>query len=494
MDITFPALLWEQINAHIFAEPDTRRSADEQMGFVLASHCVSAGRTTLLGHEVLLAGTGDLLDQSPSAIAPTGEFVAAMLTRCQMEGWSLIEFHSHPFDRSTRTTFSGIDWTNDRAKMPPIAQSLPEHFRHATLVIGQSSLDGHYYDKTSASILPIRRVVISGGPEGLAVRRTIIPTSARAESASTTGDNRRYARQRPFLGETQDELARAAVAIVGLGGIGSIVALQLAHLGVGELILIDPDKVEESNLNRLLGVGPNDVGKPKVEVIADLIRHVAPSAKVATSNLSVLEGPATELIKGTDLILGCVDNHGARLVLNHISLRYLIPLLDAGTGLVVDETGNVVHAGGQVQLVAPGRGCLECRGFIDPKQASFDLSSESVQAYERAHGYGSDEPAPSVIFLNGVVASHQVSDAAKFFQVDESHGLTDPSLLIFDLLGSRTYRVSAPGRPDCPSCGSDGVVGLGDLAPLRASQAIGGHPPVPRKRRSDRHARPDTDE
>src|SRR6185437_5897773 len=86
-----------------------------------------------------------------------------------------------------------------------------------------------------------------------------------------------------------------------------------------------------------------------------------------------------------------------------------VPLIDAGTGVQIEAMEAEAQVGGQVQVVLPGLGCLVCRGFIDPFRAAFDLAPASVQEDERAHGYGSDNPAPAVIFLNGVIASIQVS-------------------------------------------------------------------------------------
>jgi molybdopterin/thiamine biosynthesis adenylyltransferase len=206
----------------------------------------------------------------------------------------------------------------------------------------------------------------------------------------------RYSRQLPLVGpDRQRTLEGLTVAVVGLGGLGSFAALELAHLGIGKLLLIDPDRIEESNLNRLLGAGPGDVGRYKVEVYRDFIRNVAPPTDCQALAANVTATEALEALKAADVVLGCVDNHGARLVLNAFCLQHGLPYIDAGTGVRLGQEEQV-HAGGQVQLALAGAGCLQCRGFINAQQAAFDLATPGQQASERERGYGTGQPAPSV--------------------------------------------------------------------------------------------------
>ena len=167
-DIVLSSSLWLQLRDHLLPTDDGpgRWSNNEQLAFILAAPNVSASRVRLVGHELLLALRADLAHQSPSAIGPDGQFVADALTRCRQEGWSLVEVHSHPFESGPRTTFSGVDWSNDRMKMPRLASMLPEPFYHATVVVGQNSLDAHYYQRTTGTILPVRQVTIVGGACG----------------------------------------------------------------------------------------------------------------------------------------------------------------------------------------------------------------------------------------------------------------------------------------------------------------------------------------
>jgi molybdopterin/thiamine biosynthesis adenylyltransferase len=475
-DIVLSSRLWLQLRDHLLptdGESGQQWNTNEQLAFILAAPNVSARRIRLIARELILAQRTNLAHQSPSAIGPDGQFVADALTRCRQEGWSLIEVHSHPFDSGPRTTFSGIDWSNDRLKMPRLASMLPEPFYHATIVVGQYSLDAHYYQRTTGAILPVPQVTVVGGDcdDSTILRHFPSSTSARPPVGSPEA---RHSRQVPLLGaSTQEAFSKACIAVVGLGGLGSFASLELAYLGVGHLVLIDPDRIEPSNLNRLIGAGPEDVGRYKVDVFREFIGRVAPKVEVTAVPAPLLDSVALDHAKTADLLLGCVDGHGARLSLNHLSIRYLIPLIDAGTGARPATGDLAAKLGGQVQVVAPGLGCLECRGFIHAQQAAYDLAPPAVQEYERAHGYGTGQAAPSVIFLNGVVASMQVALAVRILSAEPGHDYPAPKLAIYDAQAQRAFPAAVSYLPECATCGIDGVVGVADLAPLRAAPAAG---------------------
>jgi molybdopterin/thiamine biosynthesis adenylyltransferase len=469
VEIVIPRVLWRSLRDHLsLDEPKTGTQTDEQLAFLLAGKNVGPQHVRLLAREMIPAHPEDLERQSGSAVAPKRDFVIKTLNRCRAEGWQLIEVHSHPFDTSQRTTFSSIDWDNDRRKMPALATLSSEPFIHATMVMGKNSTDAHFYDEATNDISPIARLVILGiDSDGTCNALEQIPTtsgSSRNPEGGFTGPE--HQRQEMILGvRGQEALRNATISIIGLGGLGSFVALELAHLGVGKLILIDPDVIEVSNLNRLIGAESTDEGKRKVDVYTDLIRRIAPTVDVTPVHASIMDNDALSLSKQSDLLVGCVDNHGARLVLNHLATRFLLPLIDGGSGIRLSRDGALLAMGGQVQVVVPGAGCLECRGFIDAKKASFELASPEFQEYEREHGYGTSEPAPSVVFLNGVIASLQVREIVSLIN---SNGLQDslaPTNL-YDALSRKLTPIQTRYDELCPTCGTEGVQGVGDLAPI----------------------------
>ncbi len=171
----------------------------------------------------------------------------------------------------------------------------------------------------------------------------------------------RYKRQ-SFLGPDSEKVfADCTACLVGLGGGGSHLAQQLAHLGLGNFRLIDPDSVEESNLNRLVGAKAEDAAKSsrKTIVAERLITNVNPHARVEATSKKWQE--CHQLLRDCDVIFGCVDAYRDRHELEITARRYLIPYIDIG--MDVHSIGNEFSVSGQVILSMPGALCMRCLGF-----------------------------------------------------------------------------------------------------------------------------------
>lgn len=204
--------------------------------------------------------------------------------------------------------------------------------------------------------------------------------------------NKRFDRQ-SFLGErAQFLLESASVGIIGLGGGGSHVAQQLAHVGIGKLILFDPDQVEHSNLNRLVGATAQDADthRRKVDVAARLIESVNPSTTVVRN--SVQWQLAASTLREADVIVSCLDTYAARQDLEVSARRFLTPLVDVG--MDVHQVDGRPHISGQVIVSSPIGPCFRCFGF---------LTDASLR--QEAQLYGAAGGRPQVIWANGVLAS-----------------------------------------------------------------------------------------
>src|ERR1044072_5183624 len=199
-----------------------------------------------------------------------------------------------------------------------------------------------------------------------------------------------------FLGTTSDEvLWRCRVGIIGLGGGGSHIAQQLAHLGVGDFVLFDPDHVEETNLNRLVGATKKDGTKAtaKTGVARRLIKKVNPKARVLLVSRVWQEGGP--LVSGCDVVFGGVDTYRAREEIERACRRFMIPFIDIGMDVKEIPEGFLIS--GQMILSMPGEICMRCMGFLN----------EELLAQEAAR-YGVAGGRPQVIWPNGILASAAV--------------------------------------------------------------------------------------
>ncbi|MDR2866373.1 MAG: HesA/MoeB/ThiF family protein [Methanomassiliicoccaceae archaeon] len=161
----------------------------------------------------------------------------------------------------------------------------------------------------------------------------------------------RYQRQIPMIGEEgQKRLEASKAAVAGLGGLGCNVITHLAAAGVGNFILIDGQCADESNLNRQFVYDANDISRRKTERSAEWIRRLNPAASVEEHHMT-LNDRNTEVMRGCDLIVDCLDNRDSRMAVNRFAFRNGIKLVH----------GGVESLFGQVTVVIPGETpCLEC--------------------------------------------------------------------------------------------------------------------------------------
>jgi molybdopterin/thiamine biosynthesis adenylyltransferase len=220
----------------------------------------------------------------------------------------------------------------------------------------------------------------------------------------------RYARHIEFFGaEGQRKIAATRVAIVGVGGLGCHVAQQLAYLGVLDFALADADEVTESNLNRLVGAVPADVGAPKVDVVARMIEAIQPEARVRKAPRQFASARPPVEFEETDVVFGCVDEDPARLELVRYASARALPYIDLASDIAPEG-----EFGGRIVFATNGERCLSCLGELDQHAlARAQMSSEQRAADNEIYGINRDEleeGGPSVVSINGVVASLAVTE------------------------------------------------------------------------------------
>jgi len=197
-----------------------------------------------------------------------------------------------------------------------------------------------------------------------------------------------------FLGPNSDAiLADATIGFVGAGGGGSHAIQQSAHMGIGGYVNVDPDVIEDTNTNRLVGGTLADVvvSLPKVKIAERLIRGLQPHARI----ISVQDDwrAAVDDLKLCDVIVGAVDGFREREELERFSRRHLIPYIDIGMD-VHDLGKNGFLVSGQVILSMPAGPCMRCCGFITDERLA-----------QEAKRYGAAGSRPQVVWSNGVLAS-----------------------------------------------------------------------------------------
>ncbi len=279
------------------------------------------------------------------------------------------------------------------------------------------------------------------------------------------GPRERYQRQELFFGrEGQALIARASVAVVGVGGLGTHALQQLALLGVEHLALVDGQELSETNRNRYIGVRTDDPvpGFPKVDLGERIVKEINRAADVTKVPDSLVSNNGFSAIRNADYVFGCLDSEGARLVLNEFCSAYEKPYLDLASDIIA---GTNIQYGGRIHVNWMGDSCLMCSGLIDVNEAQRDLAGPSG-AREREAIYGIerdllDNSGPSVVSINGVVASIGVTE----FMVGITGVRAPRPLLMYYGTSGKVTTPTDPPAPDCYYCKT--VRGKGDEAGLQ---------------------------
>lgn len=407
----------------------------------------SGGPQRLLVDEIRIASSADCVVQERDRLEFTPAFLASAVKAARDRRQSLILVHTHP--QSIDPEFSIVDDVGEERLIPAISSRASDGI-HGALVLGKAGFQARVY--------PGGQVKSVG--EVIEVGSNVVTHSQRDFEPLVDGTFDRNVRA---LGEAgQQIIGQCKIGIIGLGGTGSIVAEQLAYLGVRTFVLIDDDRLAESNLNRVVGTTPNDVDRLKVDCAAEHIQRIAAGgAAVDAVNRSVLDRSAAEQLLDCNAVFNCTDTHASRAIVNQLAYQYFIPAIDMGVRIDA-QGGHISAMAGRVQMLAPGLACLQCQTLLDPEAIRRELLTEEVR---RADPYivGEEVPQPSVISLNATVASFAVTT----FLAGWIGLPVGARRLNYRIAEGQVRGVSSQPNPDCIVCSRDtGAFGKGASWPL----------------------------
>jgi len=220
----------------------------------------------------------------------------------------------------------------------------------------------------------------------------------------------------------QEKLRNSKVLVAGAGGLGSTVLANLAGLGVGNIGIVDSDRVDVSNLNRQFIHKYANISKPKTVSAEEWIKSYNPDIKVDKYNIRLTYTNSSEIIDKYDVVIDCFDSYKSKFELNNICVKHEKPLVHAG----------VTEYSGQVMSIIPGKtACLYCI-FTEPELESYILKGII---------------SPTVTFA----ASVQSSEAVKILLNLNKNLLTD-CLFSFNLLDNEFRKIKMEKNPKCPAC------------------------------------------
>jgi hypothetical protein len=350
-------------------------------------------RVRLLVKQVLLVPHSACKERRSDYLVWPGSAIEEAIDLAEADGLSLVLTHSHP---GGLFGFSRHDDRSDLLTVPSLFEALGG--LHGTAIMtSDGAMLARLYRQDLSSI-SVESVMVAGN-----------------DLTWHWADRKFFPRPTAFTSEATQELGRLSACVIGVSGTGSLVAEQLARLGFGQVILIDFDKIEPRNLNRIVNSTLEDAKaqRSKVVAFAEAVTSYRGEGVAVPVNASISTREAVLCASQADVMFSCVDTLDARQIADLLAASFLIPLFDVGVSIPTRRTTGgsaIADVCGRIDYVHPGGPMLQDRGVYDPaslraeylRRAAPDAHREEMQA-----GYlrGVTEEAPAVIALNMRAAS-----------------------------------------------------------------------------------------
>jgi ThiF family len=360
------------------------------------AHCLSLWKVVPIPYDECKVRSADRVTWSTKRLVP-------LLEEASKRDLGVIRIHSHPggYDQ-----FSAVDDFSDTDLFASVFGWTDSKYPHASAIMlpdgrmfGRAILPDGQFSALDSILIPGDDIQFWGG----------------TVSGGLPGYVQKHAQL--FGAGTARRLRDFSVAVIGCSGTGSPVIEQLARLGVGRLVLVDPDKVEMKNLNRILNATIEDayLHRPKVEVLARAIARMGFGTEVEIICDNLVSKRSVETVATCDAVFGCMDGVEGRHVLNRLSSYYILPYFDVGVKLQADGQGGIDEVCGAVHYLRPDGSTLLDRRVYTLQQLKADgLRRTDPEAYReqirRGYIHGIQEDRPAVVSINMQMASCAVNE------------------------------------------------------------------------------------
>lgn len=337
------------------------------------------------------------LELHPSAIN-------GLIALCESNGLGAVLCHSHP----SESDYSPSDDHGEYRIFEALRPFIPEGAPTASLLFYPEGVQGRVWLPGVRNPIPLSEIIIIGR----AIERVKLGT---LESAYAIAEPIFDRQVRAFGEAGQALIKQTKVGIIGVGGTGSPVAEQLVRLGAEDLVLLDPDIFEPSNLTRVYGTYSSALHRPwwpwrrklksKVELVADNLQRINPAVNVGALAQNVVLKDAVASLLDRDATFLCTDEHWGRSIVNQLAYQYFIPTINLGVS-ISSQDGVIKGAQGVVDVLRPDLPCLWCKQFLSADR----ITAESIPISEREslqrEGYveGLETHTPSVVSTTTTVA------------------------------------------------------------------------------------------
>lgn len=454
--LVLPEELNAQLQQHLFPGDH-----DEHGAVILAGRAETAHEVRLLARELRLAEDGqDYVPGQRGYRMLRAEFINRHVLQARDERLVYLAVHNH--GGTDQVAFSDDDIRSHQRGYPALLQ-IARGMPVGALVFAKNAVAGDIWIPGGGRVALESAVVVGS-------RRQVVRPAPITHGPPVS---RRYDRQVRLFGDRgQAILANTKVAIIGLGGVGSLIAELIGRLGVGRFVIVDPDRVEWTNLPRLVGARKWDaaprrlaesshpwlrplarmLSRRKTSLAKRNIERANPRAEVKALALDINEPEiAKRHLADCDFIFLAADTMRARNVFNALVHQYLIPGVQMGAKIMCDGDGKVSQVYAVARMVTPDKGCLQCSGLINAAK----LQDESLSGEERRRQrYVDDEEvvAPSVITLNATTSAQAANDFL-FYMTGLARQDASPDYIRYRPTHREFCSDEPAQKPTCLDCG-----------------------------------------
>ncbi len=408
--LAFSGVLHAQVKGHLFP-PDGLEAAA-----ILICTRTPGSRLRLLVQEVILVPYAACKRRARDAITWPGEYLEQAIDLAEPGGSAMILIHSHP---SGLFAFSDADDESDRKVIPSLFHAFGALHGSAVMTADGAVLARLYDPDLQACAVDLVTVAGDDLSYWWADKATLIGPGDRPIA---------------FTSGMTAELGRLSALVIGASGTGSIAGEQLARLGFGRVQVVDFDRLEWKNLNRILNSNRADAhaNRLKVEVFVEAVTGYRGEGVAIPVPASITTREAVVAAADCDVVFCCVDTLEARHIADLIAASFLLPLFDVGVVIPVRKKGDtfaIADVCGRIDYVQPGGSTLLDRGIYTPESLRGEyLRRVAPEAHQQEleAGYlkGLVEEAPAVITLNMRAASACVNEfiaRAYPFRLEPNH-------------------------------------------------------------------------
>jgi hypothetical protein len=419
ISVRIPEPLFQRLHGHLFPGDNDEHAAVLCVGLV-----ESERGTRLLIREVFLAHDGiDYVAGTRGYRALTARFVANAVEYCASHRLGYLAVHSH--QGNDWVSFSDVDMASHNRGYPALLD-ITRGGPVGALVFAENAVAGDIWMNDRRFELDYLEIV------GARMRKLYPKPHSCSGYVDPIYD--RHARMYGDIGQTI--LSELKVVIIGAGGGGSLVNQALAHLGVGHLVVVDFDRVDFTNLPRIVGATRLDamtwltlskrpflkrlgrnLATRKVHVAERVARRANPKIRFDAVVGDVRDQSTALLLKDADFIFLASDTFQSRVIFNALVYQYMIPGAQIGAKVHVNSkdshVGDIFTAS-RITMPWAGGGCLYCHGLIPAARVQEEALTEQER---RAQRYVEDQAvaAPSVITLNILSAAQPLNDFMMMF-------------------------------------------------------------------------------